>query len=96
MTRRSVFAAAALFCAAACPGVEWNGLSEENWYSGRKLDAESLRGKVVMVDEWGAMCGPCISMLPRMAEIWNSFQLMIRCAFILSCREHAEAVLWQQ
>ena len=74
MTRRSVFAAAALFCAAACPGVEWNGLSEENWYSGRKLDAESLRGKVVMEDEWGAMCGPCISMLPRMAEIWNSFK----------------------
>ena len=74
MTRRSVFAAAALVCAVASAGVEWNGLSEDNWYSGRKLDAESLRGKVVMVDEWGANCGPCIELLPRMAEIWNSFK----------------------
>lgn len=74
MTRRSVFAAAALVCAVASADVEWNGLSEDNWYSGRKLDAESLRGKVVMVDEWGAKCGPCIELLPRMAEIWNSFK----------------------
>ena len=74
MTIRSVFAVAALLCAVACSGVEWNGFSDENWYSGRKLDVESLRGKVVMVDEWGAMCGPCISLLPRMQEIWNSFK----------------------
>lgn len=74
MTIRSVFAVAALLCAVACSGVEWNGFSDENWYSGRKLDVDSLRGKVVMVDEWGAMCGPCISLLPRMQEIWNSFK----------------------
>ena len=42
MTRRSVFAAAALVCAVASAGVEWNGLSEDNWYSGRKLDAEII------------------------------------------------------
>lgn len=65
---------AALLCAAVCVGVEWKGLSDENWYSGRKLTPGSLRGKVVMVDEWGAMCGPCIALLPRMEEIWNSFK----------------------
>ena len=74
MTIRSVFAAAAVLCAAACAGVEWKGLSESNWYSGRKLSAESLSGKVVMVDEWGVGCGPCISLLPRMQEIWSSFK----------------------
>lgn len=74
MTRRCAFAAAAFAFAAACLGVEWRGLSGDNWYSGRKIDAESLRGKVVMVDEWGVMCGPCISLLPRMEEIWNSFK----------------------
>lgn len=67
-------AAAAFVCAATCAGVEWKGLSEENWYSGRKLRPADLNGKVVMVDEWGVRCPPCRALLPRMEEIWKSFK----------------------
>ena len=67
-------AAAALACAATCRGVEWKGLSEERWYSGRKLDPSGLKGKVVLVDEWGVNCPPCRALLPRMEEIWRSFK----------------------
>ena len=61
-------AAAALACAATCRGVEWKGLSEERWYSGRKLDPSGLKGKVVLVDEWGVNCPPCRALLPRMED----------------------------
>jgi len=68
------FAAAAFACTATCAGVEWKGLSDENWYSGRKLSPADLNGKVVMVDEWGVRCPPCRALLPRMEEIWKSFK----------------------
>jgi len=67
-------AAVAFACAATCVGVEWKGLSEENWYSGRKIGPADLKGKVVMVDEWGVRCPPCRALLPRMEEIWKSFK----------------------
>lgn len=67
-------AAVAFMCAATCAGVEWKGLSQENWYSGRKLSPADLKGKVVMVDEWGVRCPPCRALLPRMEEIWKSFK----------------------
>lgn len=60
--------------ALAFADVEWKGLSEDNWYSGRKLTPEDLKGKVVLVDEWGVHCGPCLALLPKMEQVWRSFK----------------------
>lgn len=54
--------------------VEWEGLSDENWYAGRKIAAEDLQGKVVLVDLWGYNCNPCCGLLPKMEEIWQNFK----------------------
>ena len=61
-------------CAGMVGAVEWQGLSAENWYSGRKLAPSDLLGKVVLVDEWGVDCGPCRALLPKMEKIWQTFK----------------------
>ena len=61
-------------CAGMVGAVEWQGLSSENWYSGRKLAPSDLLGKVVLVDEWGVDCGPCRALLPKMEKIWQTFK----------------------
>lgn len=53
--------------------VVWRGLTDANWYSGPKISAEDLAGKVVLVDEWGVNCPPCRALLPRMEQVWSSF-----------------------
>lgn len=61
-------------CAGLAGAVEWQGLSDSNWYSGRKLTSADLQGKVVLVDMWGVGCAPCREMLPKMEEIWQTFK----------------------
>ena len=36
------------------------------------FDAAGLAGKVVVVEEWGVNCGPCIASLPDMAKLAKS------------------------
>jgi len=60
--------------AMSASAVEWFGLDEASHYSGPKITAADLEGKVVMVDEWGVNCPPCRALLPRMEEIWQSFK----------------------
>lgn len=74
MSVARILATAAFACSMICEGVEWNDLSNENWYSGRKLAPADLKGKVVMVNEWGVMCPPCRAMLPRMEEAWKALK----------------------
>lgn len=69
----TVMASAAMFFSIA-HAVEWKGLDEASWYSGPKLTAEDLAGKVVLVDNWGVYCGPCRASLPRIEQIWKSFK----------------------
>ncbi|MDB6079960.1 MAG: ahpC/TSA family protein [Akkermansiaceae bacterium] len=38
------------------------------------FDKASLEGKVVVVDEWGVNCGPCIASLPEMAKMAKSLE----------------------
>ena len=62
-------------CLLATPflhAVEWRGL--DNQISGPKLTAADLEGKVVLVDEWGTHCGPCLALLPRMEQLWRAYR----------------------
>jgi thiol-disulfide isomerase/thioredoxin len=40
--------------------------------NGAAFDKAALTGKVVVVEEWGVNCGPCIASLPEMAKMAKS------------------------
>lgn len=40
--------------------------------NGVAFDKAALTGKVVVVEEWGVNCGPCIASLPEMAKLAKS------------------------
>jgi len=47
-------------------------ISKVTWaevVNGAPFDKEGLAGKVVVVEEWGVNCGPCIASLPDMAKL---------------------------
>ena len=63
---------AAVAAASGHPG--WKNVDEAHHLGGRKASEGYLKGKVVLVDRWGAHCPPCRAMLPRIEEIWKSFK----------------------
>lgn len=54
--------------------VEWANVDAGHYLGGRKASEGYLRGKVVLVDRWGAKCPPCRALLPRIEEIWQSYK----------------------
>jgi len=38
------------------------------------FDKAQLEGKVVVVEEWGVHCGPCIASLPEMAKLAKTYE----------------------
>jgi len=40
---------------------------------GAVVDSETLRGKVVMIDCWASWCGPCMSKMPELKEIYRKW-----------------------
>ena len=65
-------AAMSVLATAAFGAQQWKGLTDENYYSGPKITADDLAGKVVLVDEWGINCPPCRALLPFMQKLWNA------------------------
>ena len=69
-----IFLAAVAAAALDADAVGWRNLDERNHLSGRKASDGYLKGKVVLVDRWGAKCPPCRAMLPQVEQIWQSFK----------------------
>ncbi|MDE2429444.1 MAG: TlpA family protein disulfide reductase [Burkholderiales bacterium] len=51
----------------AMPDVSFTNLK------GEKISAQSLRGKVVMVNFWATSCTTCIAEMPHMIETYNKY-----------------------
>ena len=69
---RTTLAALAALSALSLNAASWRGLEDSNYYSGPKISAADLAGKVVMVDQWGINCPPCRALLPAMQKLWNA------------------------
>ena len=67
--KRIIVAAGMVVLSAVALGAEWRNLTEDNYYSGPKITADDLVGKVVLVDEWGINCPPCRALLPFMQKM---------------------------
>jgi peroxiredoxin len=50
------------------PAVEFTAID------GSKISADSLRGKVVMVNFWATSCSTCVAEMPHMVETYNKYQ----------------------
>ena len=72
---KTIFCILALAGALAAHGeAQWKGLDDTRWCSGPKLAAGKLRGKVVLVEEWGVHCPPCRASLPHMEQLWKKYR----------------------
>ena len=69
---RTTLAALVVLSALSLNAANWQGLEDSNYYSGPKISAADLAGKVVMVDQWGINCPPCRALLPAMQKLWNA------------------------
>lgn len=76
MNARLIVGAAMVFSTATVAAAEpmWQGLGEDQYYSGPKIAEKDLLGKVVLVDCWGVNCPPCRALLPRMEQLWQAFK----------------------
>jgi thiol-disulfide isomerase/thioredoxin len=59
--------------------------------SGRPLNFESLKGKVVLVNYWATWCPPCVAEMPSMQELYNDYG--DRVEFVFVARDEQEKVL---
>jgi len=71
--------ALAIAAAGAAAYVSFNGQSSApqigfTGIDGAKISADSLRGKVVLVNFWATSCTTCVAEMPHMVETYNKYQ----------------------
>jgi len=50
-------------------------LDGQAWFNvPAEMELEKLRGKVVLLDFWGAWCAPCVAKLPRSEELYQKYK----------------------
>jgi thiol-disulfide isomerase/thioredoxin len=59
---------------AATPDVSTSAIQWAEVVNSVPFDKASVEGKVLVIDEWGVNCGPCIALLPEMAKIAKSVE----------------------
>lgn len=52
----------------------WSGLAVDDWYAGRKLTPNDLRGKIVLVYEFDLAYQDSVDLLPRIQSVWTGFR----------------------
>ena len=73
----------------------WEGLTDVRHYSGPKITEADLAGKVVMVDQWGILCPPCIALLPAMQKLWDANKSKPFVLIGSHCQGHAPGAVMQ-
>ena len=71
---RIVAAAALAALAVDASAAGWRNIDDGHHLGGRRASEGYMKGKVVLVDRWGAHCPPCRKMLPQVEHIWQSFK----------------------
>ncbi len=77
--------AAATLPVASLSDVKWGEL-----VSGAAFKSEDLVGKVVVVEEWGVNCGPCLASLPNLAKMAKSGEKRGLVVVGLECQQSAK------
>lgn len=54
-------------------GIAWKGLSEDDWYAGKRLSMGDFSNKVTLVYVWSSKEKASVAMLTRIQEICDSF-----------------------
>jgi thiol-disulfide isomerase/thioredoxin len=49
-------------------------ISATYWVNSKPLKLKDLRGKVVLLDFWSTMCGPCVDALPEVKKLWQKYK----------------------
>ena len=54
-------------------GAEFPSFAEFDMNTGKLIELEKFRGKVVLIDFWATWCGPCIAEIPQVKKIYKKY-----------------------